>query len=163
MTTPESTPADTTPDDPQVDNAAAEDPTGSTVDETPEDPKPEGNREAKFRKQLRKTEAERDALAQRLTAMQRAEAQRLASDRLGDAADLWTAGTELDSLLADDGSVSPELVATAVDAVLGSHPHWAKTKPPAAPPAEWVTASGKIGAGSEQPSWTDLLQGRVNG
>lgn len=81
---------------------------------------------AKYRTQLRKAEAERDALATRLDGMQRAEVQRLAAGPggLADGADVW-AGLELADALDESGQVDPERVKAAVSALLAGKPHYA--------------------------------------
>lgn len=83
------------------------------------DTEPEtGNREAaKWRRQLRDTEAERDALAQRVEAMQRAEVERLAgtTHRIAEPAALWASGVTLPDLLGEDGHVDPDKVKTAAE------------------------------------------------
>lgn len=88
-----------------------------------------GNREAaRYRRRLRETESERDTMAQRLSVMQRAEAERLASSRLADGADLWH-GVDLDSLLSEDGGVDADAVKAAVEGIIGQRPHYARRPP----------------------------------
>lgn len=135
------------------------DPADSTdTPEIPEDkPDPAARDVAKYRKRAQAAEKERDQLAERLTAMQRAEAERLAANHLGDGGDLWSAGTELDALL-DDGTLSADLVDQAVQQVLEKHPHWRKPAKPA-PPASLVTGDGKI-TGDQKPSFVDAFAPR---
>ena len=73
-----------------------------------------GAEAAKYRRRLRETEAERDALAARVEALQRAEVERVAADTLARPEALWAAGTDLAALLTEDGAVDPEAVAQAV-------------------------------------------------
>lgn len=111
-----------------------------------------GNREAaRYRRKLRDTETERDQanterdqLHTRLTAMQRAEVERLAADTLADPADVWRDGAELAGLLDDDGNVDPAKVTKAARTVRQAHPHWSKPRRPRTP----STAGGlRSGAG----------------
>lgn len=115
--------SDTTTETTEVveDNLATEEPQpeGDISDVTPEgsdpesDPEPQSRREARYRTQLRETEAERDTLRATVESMQRREVERLAADHITKPAALWTAGTELAALLTDTGAVDPEKVATA--------------------------------------------------
>lgn len=78
---------------------------------------PKENREAaKWRRQLRETETERDSLRSRVEAMQRAEVERLAGDRLAKPESLWkTEGVALADLLGEDGQVDADKVAAATE------------------------------------------------
>ena len=88
-----------------------------------------GNAEAaKYRRRLRDTEAERDTLAARLTALQRAEAEALAAERLVDGEDLFRYGSTLDDLLGDEGQVDPQKVAAAADALVTERPYLDKMR-----------------------------------
>src|ERR1700758_3047520 len=62
-----------------------------------------GKEAAKYRRRLRETEAERDALRGRVETMQRNEIQRMAADRLADPADLWRDGAKVSDLLNEGG------------------------------------------------------------
>lgn len=133
-----------------------------------------GNREAaKYRRQLRDAEAqrdqisaERDALGERLSTLQRREAERLAAEHLADAADMWRDGLDLAALLDDDGHLNPTKVADAARAVSKAHKHWA------APPRQKRNPSGsggglKSGAtGSDDyrpaPSWQQVINPRLS-
>lgn len=110
-----------TPTDPGTPVEAPESPVEPSEDTTPTEDTPDaeerdddehgGNREAaKYRRKLRDTEAERDALATRLETMQRTEAERIAGEVLAKGAALWIDGTTLADLLDEDG----DLDATAV-------------------------------------------------
>lgn len=98
--------------DAEVDPAAGDSP----VEEAPEAAK--GSKEAaKYRHQLRATEAERDGIAARLESVQRSQVE-VEVTRLGvKPAAVWAAGVELGDLLAEDGTVDPKLVANAVAGV----------------------------------------------
>lgn len=114
-------------DQPTPDQAVAdaEVPTAEAPVTEPDTEQQTGNREAaKYRRQLRDTENERDTLRERVTGYERAEVERLVADRLADPADLWVAGTELDSLRGKDGAIAPEKVKAAVAELLEQRPHW---------------------------------------
>lgn len=72
-----------------------------------------GKEAARYRRQLRKVEAERDALAEKVTALQRAEVERHAAHLTRPDA-IWAAGLELADVLDEDGNVDPERVTTAI-------------------------------------------------
>lgn len=71
------------------------------------------NREAKYRRQLRDTEAERDGLVGQLDAMRRAEAERIAGNVIAEPSALWAADVQLEDLLGDAGTVDAEKVKAA--------------------------------------------------
>lgn len=72
------------------------------------------NREAaKYRTRLREAEAERDTLREAVTALQRAEVERIAADRLSNPAGLWAAGVDMATLLTDQGTIDPAKVQQA--------------------------------------------------
>ena len=109
------------PEQPAVapeDSTATETDTPTTEGTEPEveSPEPQSKREARYRTQLRATEAERDGLAARIETMQRAEVERLAADVIGKPAALWATDTTLADLLDDDGQVDPDKVAAAAHA-----------------------------------------------
>lgn len=118
----------TTVDTTTVDNLDTEatseitEPTGVDLESDPEatdddsdSSEDRGGRDAaKYRRKLRTVEAERDQLAERLEAMQRNEIERQAQAAQLKPAALWAA-TKLDDLLAEDGTVSAEAVAQAVE------------------------------------------------
>ncbi|WP_125078051.1 hypothetical protein [Mycobacterium sp. P7213] len=81
--------------------------------EAPDGPEPQSKREARYRTQLREAEAERDELRQAVETMQRNEVERIAAEHITKPAALWTAGTELSSLLTEDGTVDSARVAAA--------------------------------------------------
>ena len=71
-----------------------------------------GAEAAKYRRQLRDTETERDALRERVHTLQRAEVEQLAA-HLAKPAALWASGTTLDDLLDDAGNVDAAKVSEA--------------------------------------------------
>jgi hypothetical protein len=128
-------------------------------DTEPTTTEPEGSGEAaKWRRRLRDTETERDGLATRLSALQRAEAQRLAGADLADGKDLWLAGVDLPDLLDDAGNVDPAKVADTTAAVLVDRPHWAAQRPVTADPDQ-----GRTGGTASAPSFAAFLRGAGGG
>lgn len=97
---------------------------------TPEETEPSENalpqnpnaEAAKYRTQLREAERQRDALAVRIEAFQRAEVLRLAAD-LAQPEDLFTVGdVTLTDMLDDEGGIDAEKVSAAVADLLESRP-----------------------------------------
>jgi hypothetical protein len=84
-----------------------EDADDHTDDENP------NKREARYRLQLRDTEAERDQLRSTVAALQIAEVERLAGKSIQRPSALWSADVELTSLLDDVGRVDPVKVDAA--------------------------------------------------
>lgn len=84
--------------------------------EAPEDDQEDspGKEAAKYRRKLRAAEKERDTLAETVTAMRRAEVERLASGQVMNPAALWSAGVELGDLLGEDGTPDEAKVRAAV-------------------------------------------------
>lgn len=105
--------------DPQIDAtraaeiaADATEPTGEGKDSG----ETGSNREAaKYRRQLRAVESERDGLQAKVEALQRAEVERLAAEHgLTRPSAIWASHVTLDDLVTDDGTVSPDRVQDAV-------------------------------------------------
>lgn len=94
--------------DPETTAATEPDP---PVGESSEDKT--GREAAKYRRRLRETETERDALKATVEAMQRAEAERLVAGQLAKPSALWASGAVVGDLLNDDGTVDPEKVTAA--------------------------------------------------
>lgn len=65
----------------------------------------------RYRKRAQAAEAERDSLAERLTGLQRAEAERLAGEHIVKGAALWATGIDVADVLDEAGQVDPEKVA----------------------------------------------------
>lgn len=119
------------------------------------------NREAaRYRTQLREVEAERDALTKRLTAMERAAVEHLAGGLLVDSADVWRDGLTLDELRGEDGSLDPEKVTGAVQALAERKPHWAVPRRQRRAASLDGLASGIGTRVPSSTSWTSVLQGR---
>lgn len=82
-------------------------------DDSADEDKPSSKREAKYRVQLRETEAERDQLRGTVEAMQRTEVERIAGASIQKPSAIWSSDVELGSLLDDTGKVDPLKVAAA--------------------------------------------------
>lgn len=124
---------------------------GTGAEETPGDEHEEGgNREAaRYRRQLREVEGERDALAGRVEALQRAEVDRQAEAAGIRPTAVWAVGTELGDLLTEDGTVDTDAVQKAIRHAddelgltsVGVHVPSAGRQPPAHPPKDqWSDA-----------------------
>lgn len=132
----EQSPQDT-PDDTQGDTGT-EDAGGTDTGGADSGSNP--NREAaKYRTQLRDTEAERDRLAARVDAYERAELDRLAAGKLADPSD-WQ--PDRDQIRDDDGNIDEGKAAAALDRLLTEKPHYA-AKPPAPPRSSGQHAGGQ--------------------
>lgn len=95
----------------------------------PDPPEPEGDppqdavdskaskEAAKYRRQLRAAEAERDGLAARLESVQRSQVDAQVVAAGIKPAALWASGVDIADLLAEDGTVDSERVADAVTGV----------------------------------------------
>jgi hypothetical protein len=129
-------PTATDPASPDGDaEAPVDDQHNAQPDDTPADDGEQddtgGNREAaKYRRRLRATEAERDALRDRLNVLQRSEVERLVADRLRDPSDIWRDGAQIADVLDDGGNVDATKVTALAGAVLKAHQHWAADTTP---------------------------------
>ena len=103
------------------------------------------NREAaRYRTQLRATEAERDVALGALAAMRRAEVVRLAGEGLARGDELFQfLGDDLTPYLSEDGTVDAEKVAEAAAGLVQERPHLRKHK--------W----GNINQGTPYPHFGD--------
>lgn len=99
---------DTTPEVDQLDTEQTTEDQETDQDET--NPNAEA---AKYRRKLRETETERDALAERVDALQRAEVDRIVADQKMRPAGLWAYGTTLADLLDNQGNVDETKVKAA--------------------------------------------------
>jgi hypothetical protein len=113
------------------------------------------NKEAQYRVQRNEARAERDALAQRVERMQRAEVERLAADTLSHPADLFSlSGNKLADYLTEDGDVDAVKVAADVAAVLAERPGLRKLTPGYDP----TQGYGGKSPGKGAPTFADLLR-----
>ncbi|RAU99474.1 hypothetical protein [Mycolicibacter senuensis] len=147
-----------TPDTPDTTTEAAEAPSEAPeAQEGQSDATDNPNREAaKWRTKLRDTEAERDALAERLAAAQRQNVTTTVAQHFRDASDFWST-TDLADVLDDEGNVDTERLTTAVNATLAAKPHWRK---PASvtESTSIVTGNDPIGPGKPEPSFADAFR-----
>lgn len=81
--------------------------------ESPDTSSKAGKEAAKYRRQLRDTEAERDTLKEQVTGLRKHIAETLSG--LTKPSALWAAGVEVDDLLNEDGHVDPTKVKEAVE------------------------------------------------
>ncbi|MDF3307867.1 hypothetical protein P3H15_22855 [Rhodococcus sp. T2V] len=167
-TTADSNPASTGQDgsEPNADTPAT--PNASEASESPAERSDDlagknGNAEAaRYRRQLRDTEAERDALTAKVEAYQRAEVERLAGE-LAMPGDLFTlGGLTVSDLLDENGEVDPETVAAEVAELLESRPGLsANARIPAGPMyrnfGQGATTNNGRGGGASH-SWHDALR-----
>ena len=124
-------------------------------DATPDQDGP-GREAARYRRALRETESERDGLRGRVTALQRSEVQRIASEVLQVPASIWTSGVQLDALLSEDGSVDPTLVSAAATSALTSVGLAPRMRNPA---PDHGQGQRTMPAPQQEPSWKDFLTG----
>lgn len=133
------TPAATSPSEPAPADAAAVD-----------DPRLAGARQeaARYRTRLREAENQLEQRTAALTAMQRAEVERLATStdgsRARDTSDLWRAGVDLEQVIGDDGAIDATKLTAAVDAAQAAHPHWFEN-PVAARERAYLEAAQRTG------------------
>ena len=113
---------------------------------------------AKWRNRFRDAETELATMRERVEALQRGEAERLAAPVLYDAADMWRDGTQLADLLDDDGNIDPDKVTAAATKTADAHNHW-KRKAPAAAPASEVTSTANV-SGEATPTFSDAFKPR---
>lgn len=116
---------------------------------------------AKYRTRLREVEGERDVLTERLSTLQRGQAETLAREYLTDPSDLWRDGVDLTALLDDVGNLDLGKVAEVAQATVIAHRHWAVQRPPKRNPAGSGGSfkSGATGADNfrKVPSWHEVL------
>jgi hypothetical protein len=142
-----------TPQAPVPQNAPQEPPTG--------DEGGEGNpsREAaKYRRQLREAEAQRDTNAARVESLQRAAIDRIATDERIKPAAMWAAGATLADLLDDDGMPDVSKVRAAVAHARETLGVPEEPRPPAPNPAQGSSGGGA--AGSTGVTWSDAIRKR---
>jgi hypothetical protein len=124
---------------------------------TSSDPEPSPNSEAaRWRTKLRETEAQRDALAERITGYQRRECEAAVADLLEEPGDLWEIGqADVSAFYGEDGELDEAQLRAATGALCEMRPRLAKPQGPRhenfgqfSPPAP-MRGSG----------WSDVLQG----
>lgn len=135
--------------------------TPSVVEDTGEAPEgPENGterpmpREQRYRLQLREAEAQRDALAQRIEAMQRMDIERVAAELLAQGSDIFMAGADVSEFLNDEGGID-------YDRVRASSRELAKDRPGLSKNAPAFDPTQGIGGHTPKPKlgWDVLLHG----
>ena len=107
-----------------------------------------GREAARYRHRAKEAEAERDALAEQLTALRRAAVEDRLKAQHVPAAGFWAAGVQLDDLLDDDGNLDDEKIKTAADhavETLGLERVGVHMRP--------VPGEGRTTSPSPTPSW----------
>lgn len=141
-------------DEGQEESAEQEAPAGDKPEESAEQDGSKAAREAaKYRRQLRETQAERDQLREQIDAMRRAEVERLAGAVLRKPSGLWAAGVQVADLLAEDGTVDPGKVEAAAKQA-------ADSLGLARPMGNYVPNEGRITYPTSRPSMVDTVMGR---
>ncbi len=125
--------------------------TTETTETVERKPDPEA---AKYRRRLRETEAQRDALTATLDVYRRRDVE-LAAEAAGlsRGADLFDAGVNLTDMLGEDGTVDVERVQASVAAVLEARPHWR------AAPVQYDIGIKGATATPTDSTWATLLKG----
>lgn len=140
----------TTP--PEPDDQAPADPL-ATEDHDQDDTEPDSREAARYRRQLRDTEAERDGLAARLDTLQKAEVSRIVTGLgLTRPESIWAAGATMPDLLDKAGNVDADKVRAATETAIAEL-GLAVTRPPA-------FESGSRTPAHQSAGWADLLRGR---
>lgn len=114
-----------------------------------------GNREARYRVERNEARAALAAAEERIQRMQRAEVERLASEKLSHPSDLFSlSGNDVADYLTEDGDVDAEKVAADVDAILAERPGMRKQTP------SYDPSQGRGGKppAKREPSWGALLK-----
>lgn len=126
---------------------------GTSVLDERENGSQKANKEARYRVERNEARAERDALAQRIERMQRAEVERLAAEHLAAPADFWLSDNEVSAYLTEDGEVDAELVAEDARLLISERPRLGKRSPAFDP----TQGHGGNGQPKREPSWGALL------
>lgn len=115
-----------------------------------------------LRQRMKAAEEGLQQASARLLAMQRAEVERLAASELIDPADLWTAHADVDGFLTDDGTIDPQRVTEAAQAITTVKPHLAAEKkigpPPTNRPVEGLRPGASPATQVSQPTWADAIR-----
>ena len=93
----------------------AHEPTEAPADDQPQPENKAGKEAAKYRTRLRETEAERDALAEKVTALRRAAVDEKVKAHKVPTEGFWASGVTLEELLDEDGNLDDEKVKAAAD------------------------------------------------
>ncbi|MDX1883049.1 hypothetical protein [Mycolicibacterium sp. 120270] len=153
MTTPDTTgPDDTTPDAPTDDATTPDQSEGGEQEAKP------NSEAARYRVERNQARAERDALADKVTAYQRRDAEAVVADVLAQPADLWDiGGASVADFLDDDDNLLEDELRAAAAKLLEQRPGLAKTAAPEPRTYNWGqhggTPTGSVG-------WGTVLGGR---
>lgn len=90
-------------------------PAEAPTDDQPQPENKAGKEAAKYRTRLRETEAERDALAEKVTALRRAAVDDRVKAHKVPTEGFWASGVTLEELLDEDGNLDDEKVKAAAD------------------------------------------------
>ena len=93
----------------------AHEPTEAAADDQPQPDNKAGKEAARYRTRLRETEAERDALAEKVTALRRAAVDDRVKAHKVPTEGFWASGVTLEELLDEDGNLDDEKVKAAAD------------------------------------------------
>lgn len=124
-----------------------------TPEPTQDDP---GREAAKYRVRLRETEAERDQMANRLTAALERIVTTEAAKHFADPADLWTVA-KLPDLVNESYGIDTEKLDAVIDAALTAKPHW-KRPAPATESISTVRSNDRVEAGKAEPTFADAFR-----
>lgn len=113
---------------------------------------------AKHRVKLREAEERSAALEQRVTAMQRAEVERIAGTKLTAAEDFWTLAPDLPELLDEAGELDHDRITDAIADVIKQRPHW--RKPARVTENSSIVTSADIVDARDEFTFTDAFRPR---
>lgn len=115
-----------------------------------------------LRQRMKAAEEGLEQAAARLQAMQRVEVERLAATDLIDPTDVWIAHSDVDGFLTEEGTIDPQRVAEAAQAITSAKPHLAAEKkvgrPPTDRPVEGLRPGARPDAHVSQPTWADAIR-----
>jgi len=126
---------------------------GATDGNRTDESEPAG-RDGRYRRSLKAAERTNERLSRALEAMQTAEVQRIAADRLADPSDLFI-NAKLADMLDTDDRVDPDRVNAAVDNLLVAKPHWEAARPHYA--GELRSGASEPPMAQSGPSWRDAF------
>lgn len=115
---------------------------------------------ARYRRQLREAQAERDGLAERLAGYQRSECEAAVADLLDVPTDLWDVGqADVNAFYGDDGTLNDAELRAAAGAIVEQRPRLAK-QPETPPTPNWGQVSAGHAPPGSGPSWGDIINPR---
>ncbi|MSS84545.1 hypothetical protein FYJ24_07165 [Actinomycetaceae bacterium WB03_NA08] len=151
--------------EPVADESVTDAPVESDASEVVEEEQPKGRSEAaKYRTRLRETEAERDALRERVVGMQQSVVSYVLKDHLDAPEALFKLGLDAGAHFAEDGTLDMDGLMEAADVIVQENGLRLKARAmsnrpvPALIPTSLVSGSGR--GYEEMPSWQRALQRR---